>query len=68
MLKTIRYYWSSVKSIAAIMFSETFPEEIQRLAGEFLKSRIFVTIGVVGEVCSDICGTLYLIKTGSRGL
>lgn len=52
----------------AIMFSETFPEEIQRLAGEFLKSRIFVTIGVVGEVCSDICGTLYLIITGSRGL
>lgn len=37
-----------------LMFSATFPEEIQRLAGEFLKNYVFVTIGVVGGACSDV--------------
>jgi len=37
-----------------LMFSATFPEEIQRLAGEFLKDYVFVTIGVVGGACSDV--------------
>lgn len=42
-----------------LMFSATFPEEIQRLAGEFLKNYIFVTIGVVGGACSDVQQTVY---------
>lgn len=42
-----------------LMFSATFPEEIQCLAGEFLKNYIFVTIGVVGGACSDVQQTVY---------
>lgn len=45
-----------------LMFSATFPEEIQRLAGEFLKNYIFVTIGVVGGACSDVQQTIYEVN------
>ncbi|KFV64380.1 putative ATP-dependent RNA helicase DDX4, partial [Dryobates pubescens] len=38
-----------------LMFSATFPVEVQRLAGEFLKSNyLFVVVGLVGGACSDI--------------
>lgn len=36
------------------MFSATFPEDIQRLAGQFLDNYIFVTIGIVGGACQDV--------------
>ncbi|XP_034140754.1 ATP-dependent RNA helicase vasa [Drosophila guanche] len=42
-----------------LMFSATFPEEIQRMAGEFLNNYVFVTIGVVGGACSDVKQTIY---------
>ncbi|XP_022228621.2 ATP-dependent RNA helicase vasa [Drosophila obscura] len=42
-----------------LMFSATYPEEIQRIAGEFLNNYIFVTIGVVGGACSDVKQTIY---------
>ncbi|XP_038958116.1 probable ATP-dependent RNA helicase DDX4 isoform X11 [Rattus norvegicus] len=38
-----------------LLFSATFPEEIQRLAGEFLKSNyLFVAVGQVGGACRDV--------------
>ncbi|XP_003782804.1 probable ATP-dependent RNA helicase DDX4 isoform X3 [Otolemur garnettii] len=38
-----------------LMFSATFPEEIQRLAGEFLKTNyLFVAVGQVGGACRDV--------------
>lgn len=37
-----------------LMFSATFPEAIQILAGKFLKEYIFITIGVVGGACNDV--------------
>ncbi|NWU99849.1 DDX4 helicase, partial [Upupa epops] len=38
-----------------LMFSATFPEEIQRLAVEFLKpDYLFVVVGHVGEACRDV--------------
>ncbi|KRT86759.1 helicase [Oryctes borbonicus] len=36
------------------MFSATFPEEIQRLAGKFLHDYIFVAVGIVGGACADV--------------
>ncbi|XP_036894407.1 probable ATP-dependent RNA helicase DDX4 [Sturnira hondurensis] len=42
-----------------LMFSATFPEEIQRLAGEFLKSDyLFVAVGQVGGACTDVLQTV----------
>ncbi|XP_010117000.1 PREDICTED: probable ATP-dependent RNA helicase DDX4, partial [Chlamydotis macqueenii] len=38
-----------------LMFSATFPEEVQRLAGEFLKADyLFVVVGHVGGACRDV--------------
>uniref|UniRef100_A0A3B3DES4 RNA helicase n=1 Tax=Oryzias melastigma TaxID=30732 RepID=A0A3B3DES4_ORYME len=38
-----------------LMFSATFPEDIQRLAADFLKvDYLFVAVGVVGGACADV--------------
>lgn len=41
------------------MLSATFPSEIQRLAGRFLrKNYIFLAVGVVGGACADVQQTI----------
>lgn len=37
-----------------LMFSATFPAEIQRMAGQYLHEYIFLTIGIVGGACQDV--------------
>lgn len=37
-----------------LMFSATFPEEIQKLASEFLNNYLFVTVGRVGGANTDV--------------
>ncbi|XP_049826264.1 ATP-dependent RNA helicase vasa-like isoform X2 [Aethina tumida] len=37
-----------------LMFSATFPEEVQVLAGKFLYNYIFVAVGIVGSASSDV--------------
>lgn len=44
------------------MFSATFPEEIQRAAGAFLKNYIFVAVGIVGSACSDVEQQFYKVS------
>jgi len=45
-----------------LMFSATFPEEIQRLAGEFMKDYIFLTVGIVGGANSDVDQTILQVQ------
>ncbi|XP_046403350.1 ATP-dependent RNA helicase vasa-like [Ischnura elegans] len=42
-----------------LMFSATFPEEIQKLAGKFLHDYIFLAVGIVGGACSDVEQRIY---------
>nr|XP_036878211.1 probable ATP-dependent RNA helicase DDX4 isoform X1 [Manis javanica] len=50
-----------------LMFSATFPEEIQRLAGEFLKSNyLFVVVGQVGGACRDVQQTILPVGQYSK--
>ncbi|KAJ8285241.1 hypothetical protein GJAV_G00024560 [Gymnothorax javanicus] len=43
-----------------LMFSATYPEDIQRLAADFLKSDyLFLAVGQVGGACSDVEQTVY---------
>ncbi|XP_039100436.1 probable ATP-dependent RNA helicase DDX4 isoform X8 [Hyaena hyaena] len=50
-----------------LMFSATFPEEIQRLAGEFLKSDyLFVAVGQVGGACRDVQQTILQVGQYSK--
>ncbi|XP_068612309.1 probable ATP-dependent RNA helicase DDX4 [Brachionichthys hirsutus] len=50
-----------------LMFSATFPEDIQRLAGDFLKSDyLFLAIGLVGGACSDVEQTVVQVAKFSK--
>lgn len=42
-----------------LMFSATFPEEIQKLARDFLNDYIFITVGRVGGANTDIEQTIH---------
>ncbi|XP_076342784.1 putative ATP-dependent RNA helicase DDX4 isoform X1 [Tachypleus tridentatus] len=46
-----------------LMFSTTFPEEIQRLAAEFLKlDYLFLAVGVVGSADMDVKQNFYQVQ------
>lgn len=50
-----------------LMFSATFPEQIQQLAGEFLNEYVFLTIGKVGIAThSDIEQTVINIEDSAK--
>ncbi|KAG7190503.1 hypothetical protein KM043_006604 [Ampulex compressa] len=42
-----------------LMFSATFPDEIQHLAGRFLNAYLFVAVGIVGGACTDVEQNFY---------
>ena len=37
-----------------MMFSATFPHDIQRLASDFMGDYVFLTVGRVGSACKDV--------------
>merc|ERR1711902_227747 len=42
-----------------LMFSATFPEQVQILAFDLLQDYLFLTIGVVGGACDDVSQKVY---------
>merc|ERR1719435_830524 len=42
-----------------LMFSATFPDEIQEAAQEFLHDYLFLTVGLVGGACGDVYQTFH---------
>lgn len=44
-----------------LMFSATFPEDIQRMAGTYLHEYIFLTIGIIGGACQDVEQKVYSV-------
>ncbi|XP_061192498.1 ATP-dependent RNA helicase DDX4-like isoform X2 [Saccostrea echinata] len=42
-----------------LMFSATFPKEIQEMAGDFLNDYLFLTVGRVGGACTDVTQTVF---------
>ncbi|XP_075951174.1 putative ATP-dependent RNA helicase DDX4 [Anarhichas minor] len=50
-----------------LMFSATYPEDIQRLAADFLKTDyLFLAVGVVGGACSDVEQTFIQVTKFSK--
>ena len=49
-----------------LMFSATFPEQIQKLAAEFLNDYVYLTIGKVGGTHSDIEQSVIEIDDSSK--
>lgn len=37
-----------------LMFSATFPAEIQSMSGRFLRNYLFLTVGIIGAACADV--------------
>lgn len=37
-----------------LMFSATFPEEVQLMAARFMMDYIFITVGILGGACNDV--------------
>merc|ERR1712096_375764 len=52
-----------------LMFSATFPSEVQRSASDFLHSYLFLQVGLVGGACTDVKQTFHQAstETDSRG-
>jgi len=51
-----------------LMFSATFPEDIQRLAGKFLNNYLFLAVGIVGSACSDVEQHFHLVPKCEKRL
>ncbi|XP_071320116.1 probable ATP-dependent RNA helicase DDX4 isoform X2 [Trachinotus anak] len=50
-----------------LMFSATYPEDIQRMAADFLKTDyLFLAVGVVGGACSDVEQTFIEVTKFSK--
>ncbi|XP_008211801.1 ATP-dependent RNA helicase vasa isoform X2 [Nasonia vitripennis] len=49
-----------------LMFSATFPQEIQQLAAKFLNNYVFVTVGIVGSACTDIEQSFFEVKKSDK--
>lgn len=49
-----------------LMFSATFPKEIQRLAGDFLNDYIFLTVGRVGEATENVTQKLVWVDEADK--
>nr|QFQ59538.1 vasa [Clogmia albipunctata] len=45
-----------------LMFSATFPNEIQKIANRFLENYIFLTVGIVGGACGDVTQVIYEVS------
>ena len=45
-----------------LMFSATFPEEIQRLAADFLNDYLFLTVGKIGGAANDIVQKIVCVE------
>lgn len=42
------------EKLTTLMFSATFPDEIQRLAAKYLNNYLFLTVGIVGGASTDV--------------
>ncbi|XP_053672425.1 ATP-dependent RNA helicase vasa [Anopheles nili] len=50
------------ESRQTLMFSATFPAEIQELAGNFLNNYICVFVGIVGGACADVEQVIHQVE------
>ena len=49
-----------------MMFSATFPANIQRLAGDFMRDYIFLTVGRVGSASENVTQTVEYVEQNDK--
>jgi len=57
-----RYDMADKYNRQTMMFSATFPHEIQRLAEDFLENHFFLAVGEVGSAASDVQQSVEYVK------
>jgi probable ATP-dependent RNA helicase DDX4 len=45
-----------------LMFSATFPDEIQKMAYAYMAEYLFLTVGIVGGACLDVVQTVHQVN------
>ena len=65
-IKNCVYHKTMASGRQTLMFSATFPVQIQRLAKEFLNDYLFLTVGVVGGACTDVRQTFHNVSDKPR--
>jgi hypothetical protein len=45
-----------------LMFSATFPDEIQKMAYAYMAEYLFLTVGIVGGACLDVVQTVHQVS------
>ena len=51
---------------STLMFSATFPKEIQEMAASLLENYLFLTVGRVGGTCTDINQTIIQVAGSEK--
>lgn len=54
------------QTVQTVMFSATFPEDIQQLAAGFLKNHMFLTVGIVGSASTDVTQTVQEVPSKQK--
>ena len=49
-----------------LMFSATFPDEVQHLAKRFLNNYLFLAVGIVGGACADVEQNFYEVARNKK--
>ena len=49
-----------------LMFSATFPKEIQQMASDFMNNYLFLTVGRVGGACADVQQTILQVAGSEK--
>ena len=44
-----------------LLFSATFPDDIQRMASDFLEEYLFLSVGLVGGACKDVTQSFHQV-------
>merc|ERR1711973_493197 len=60
------YHRTMSRHRQTLMFSATFPQEIQNLAAEFLTNHVFFVFGVLGGACSDVRQTFHDVTAKNK--
>lgn len=49
-----------------LLFSATFPSEVQKIARDYLDNYLFLSVGIVGGACEDVRQSVFLVSAVSK--
>jgi len=65
-VKNCVYHHTMPRRRQTLMFSATFPNQVQSLAREFLNNYLFLQVGIVGGACEDVRQTFHNVTEMNR--